>query len=391
VAAPLRVRSFLPLASVSVSVGFAMALALPFMPLFLTTEVGAGPVALGTFLLVMPIAGLVVSTLVGRLSDRRAIRRTLLVAGAAAGALGYALFAVLHSYWVLLGVASTLIAVASSVMPQMFAYARQSMERSGSAKAPLLVSVLRTLISAAWVAGPPLAALLVATGGFGGLFAVTALFYVVVAAVTSRLPEVGRDEQVAVERPAAGIRAHVVLAVLAFAVIQGAIVLGVTALPLFVTADLHGTTTDAGLIMGLCAALEIPLMVGFGVLAVKLGHHRLVLVGAVTALAYQGLMSVTTSTWQVAAAQLLNAVVISAVMGVGITYFQSLAPDRPGYATTLFTNTTTAGAMLAGPLAGLAQQLGYRTAYVMSLAMCALGLALLIAGRPRTKGSPVGT
>jgi SET family sugar efflux transporter-like MFS transporter len=83
------------------------------------------------------------------------------------------------------------------------------------------------------------------------------------------------------------------------------------------------------------------------------------------------------------AAQVLHAVVISAVMGVGISYFQDLAPDRPGYASTLYTNTNKTSAMLAGPLLGLAQHLGYRSAYGMGLAMSVLGLALLLAARRR--------
>jgi SET family sugar efflux transporter-like MFS transporter len=137
-------------------------LAFPFMALFLSTEVGAGPVALGSFLLVTPLAALVASTLIGRLSDARAVRRPLLIIGATTGAAGYALFAVLRDYWILLAVSSTLVAVASSLLPQMFAYAKQVLEKGGSTKAPLAISSLRTLISVAWVAGPPLAALLVA-------------------------------------------------------------------------------------------------------------------------------------------------------------------------------------------------------------------------------------
>jgi SET family sugar efflux transporter-like MFS transporter len=374
------VRSLLPLAAVSASVGLGTALAFPFMALFLSTEVGAGPVALGTFLLVTPLAALVASTLIGRLSDARAVRRPLLIIGATTGAAGYALFAVLRDYWILLAVSSTLVAVASSLLPQMFAYAKQVLERGGSTKAPLAISSLRTLISVAWVAGPPLAALLVATTGYTGLFIATALVYTAVAALTLRLPEIIATPRTTttVEEPIKPANRNIVFAVLAFVLIQGAISLGVVALPLFVTDELHGTTGDAGLILGLCAALEIPLMIGFGVLAMRIDHRRLVAIGAVTALAYHSVMLLTTNVWQVAAAQALNAVVISAVMGVGISYFQTLSPDRPGYATTMFTNSATVAGMLSGPLLGAAQLLSYRTAYGMSLTMSVLGLGMLL-------------
>jgi SET family sugar efflux transporter-like MFS transporter len=379
------VRSLIPLALVSAAVGLGAALAFPFMSVFLSTEVGARPLALGTFLLVTPLASLVASTLLGRLSDARAVRRTLLIVGAVTGALGYGLFAVLRNYWVLLVVSSTLVAVASSLLPQMFAYARQVLERGGSTKAPLIVTGLRTVISLAWVGGPPLAALLVARTGFTGLFTATAVVFGVVAVLALRLPEVAAAPPVedSPEPAAAGPVPRLGRSVLAFVLLQGAISLGVVTLPLFVTEQLHGTTTDVGLVLGLCAALEIPLMIGFGVLAQRVDHRKLVLSGAVVALGYHCAMLLAGSTWQVAAAQVLNAIVISAVMGIGISYFQSLLPGRPGHATTMFTNSATVATMMSGPLLAAAQLLTYRTAYGMSLAMSVLGLGLLLLARPR--------
>lgn len=383
---PFPVKSLLPLALVSAAVGLGAALAFPFMSLFLSSEVGASPVALGTFLLVTPLASLVASTLLGRLSDARAVRRTLIIVGAVTGTLGYGLFAVLRNYWVLLLVSTTLGAIASSLLPQMFAYARQVLERGGSTKAPLIVTGLRTLISLAWVGGPPLAALLLAQTGFTGLFTATALVFGVVALLTLRLPEVAAAPPVAEDADPVvpGPAPRLALSVLAFVLLQGAISLGVVTLPLFVTEQLGGTTTDVGLVMGLCAALEIPLMIGFGVLATRVDQRGLVLCGAVVALGYFAAMLLVTTTWQVAVAQVLNATVISAVMGIGISYFQSLSPERPGHATTMFTNSATIATMLAGPLLAVAQVLTYRTAYGMSLVMSVLGLVLLLMARPRT-------
>src|SRR3954469_17327503 len=114
--AGIRWRSMLPLASVSLVTGTVGAFVLPFLSLFLTNEIGVNSLELGAFLLVSSVAGLVVSTLVGRLSDQRAVRRNLMVIGGLAGAVGYGLFAVLRSYWVLLAVSCTIIAVAMSLM-----------------------------------------------------------------------------------------------------------------------------------------------------------------------------------------------------------------------------------------------------------------------------------
>ncbi|NUS65925.1 MAG: sugar efflux transporter [Saccharothrix sp.] len=370
----------------SLLTGVGYALAAPFLSLFLIKEVQAGPVAVGAFLLISALASMLVSTLVGRLSDARAIRRALLLAAGVSGAIGWVLFSALRNYWLLLAVAVTFWAVSSSQIPQMYAYARQLLERSGSAKAPLAMSGLRMTMSIAWVGGPPLGALLLGGGGFTWLFGVSAAIYVLAVLVTlTWLPELGPAAKPAHEvARQSGLRREVVLAAAAFVLLQGATTVGVTAMPLFVTEDLGGTTRDAGLVLGLCAALEIPLMLGFGALALRFNHRVLVLSGGVVALAYYSIMLMTQATWQVMAAQVLHAVVISAVMGVGISYFQDLAPDRPGYASTLFTNTYKTSAMLTGPLVGLAQHFGYRTAYGMGLAMSVVGVALLLAARRRS-------
>jgi SET family sugar efflux transporter-like MFS transporter len=182
-----------------------------------------------------------------------------------------------------------------------------------------------------------------------------------------------------------------VSAAVAFVLLQGADMVGFLAMPLYVTDVLHGTTSDAGLIMGLCAALEIPLMPAFGALALRVDHKVLVLAGGAVALLYYAALLLTTATWQVATAQVLHAIFISAVMGVGISYFQGLAPDRPGYATTMYTNTLTISAMVSGPLLGLAQAVGYRSAFAIAFALTVLGLVvLLLTGRAR-RGAPDGS
>lgn len=377
---PLLSRTFLQLSVISVVSGVSMAFALPFGSLFLTQEIKVSPFQLGFFLIVSPLAQVVASTVMGRLSDGRVQRRYLLAAGGVAGAVGYGLFAVLRDYWFLLGTSVVFIALTGALLPQLFAYGRQ-VSRGPS----MVVSVLRTLLSVAWVAGPPVAALLVAKTGWVGLFASTAILQLAVAALALALPvpPARTEEEAAEEEEAAGpARGNMVVVSAAFLFLQGAVALAVSGLPLFITTELRGTAGDAGLAMGLCAALEIPMMLWFGSLANRMSQHRLVVIGAAISLSYHGLMLFTDSVWHVMAAQVLHATVISLIMGVGITYFQSLDPGRPGHATTMFSNTQIVGGMVAGALLGVSQGLGFRWVYGFSLAMCVCGLVLLlVAGR----------
>ena len=253
----------------------------------------------------------------------------------------------------------------------------------------MTVSVLRTLLSVAWVAGPPLAALVVANIGWVGLFGASAILQFGVAVLAILLPEPKAEPEQATVEETGHSRAGFSIVMAAFVLLQGSVALAVSGLPLFVTANLEGPVGDAGLAMGLCAALEIPMMLWFGALANRMSQHKLVVIGAAISLSYHGLMVFTQAVWQVMALQLLHATVISLIMGVGITYFQSLDPERPGHATTMFSNTQIIGGMVAGALVGLAKEFGYRWIYGFSLSMCVLGLALLlVAGKVRAAAEP---
>ena len=170
----------------------------------------------------------------------------------------------------------------------------------------------------------------------------------------------------------------------AFVLLQCASSLSVQLVSLFVLHDLGGHVSDSGLILGLCAALEIPLMLGLGAMSVRVPMRRLILIGPVLAVAYFSVAAITSHTWQLAVAQILNASSIAVIQGLGITYFQDLLPREPGRASTLFSNGFPVGAMLSGPILGAAAHLGYRFGYGAAAVLSAGGLVLLLVNRPPT-------
>ncbi|ASW55326.1 MFS transporter [Plantactinospora sp. KBS50] len=443
------IRTLLPLSLVFLAVGLSTALVLPFLSLFLRTAVHAGPSLVTVFLVATPLAGVVASTLLARLSDRRPVRRNLLVAAALAGLASASVTAFVRNYWVLLAVTVTAAAVANSLFPQSFAYARQVLQRDSPERTAMGINAFRTLFSLAWVAGPAVAAVLLDTGGFRLVYGTAAVMYAVAALVAAGLlTEVGtvssgggpaavdvpppeRPGAVPAPDDAAGVPASdgaagapalagaagvpplvgaagvpasdraggvppsdraggvpprwvLVATVAAFTMLQCPLTLGMQALPLFISTDLGAPAADAGLILGLCAALEIPLMVALGLLTSRIPLRRLVLAGAGCGIGYYVLATAAPSLGVLAAGQVVNAVFIAAVSGLGISYLQELLPHHPGRATTLFTNSFPIGAILAGPLLGLAAHVGYRLAYGLSAGLCAAGLiVLLAAGRAR--------
>jgi SET family sugar efflux transporter-like MFS transporter len=390
-------RTLLPLGLVFLSVGLSSAVVVPFLSLFLSTAVRAGPVKITVFLVAAPLAGVIAATWIGRLSDRRPIRRQLLIVASLAGVLGTGVTAFVREYWTLLALAVTAAAVAGSLFSQSFAYAQQVFARRDPARAAMGISILRTIFSVAWVAGPPLAAVLLTAGGFQYLYAMAAVTYAVAALVAifwldetgsgapgPAGPPVPDGPVPADDRPDAG-RWTLWLTAGGFTLLQCPLTLGVQALPLFIRVDLHGGIDDSGLILGLCAFLEIPLLLGFGWLATRIRLRVLLLVGASCGVAYEVVAATATVVGVLVAGQLLNALFIAATSGLGIIYMQDMLPRNPGRATTLFTNSFPIGALLAGPLFGLAQHYDFRLAYVFCAVLCAAGFLVLLVVPPHRR------
>src|SRR5262245_41345318 len=93
VSLPSVIRRLLQLGLVFLTTGIATAVVGPFLGLFLSTAVDAGPVQVTFFLVVASLSGVAASWAVGRVSDRRPMRRTLLITAALAGCAGTALTA----------------------------------------------------------------------------------------------------------------------------------------------------------------------------------------------------------------------------------------------------------------------------------------------------------
>ncbi|MET7422614.1 sugar efflux transporter [Dactylosporangium sp. NPDC005555] len=400
-AAPPRQRplspALLPLGLMFLAVGISVAVVFPFMALFLSTAVHASPVQVTVFLIASPLSGVLVASLIGRASDRWPIRRKLLIAGAVAGIAGSLVAMFVRDYWVLLAVSVPAYAVAGCLFPQSFAYARQILERDNPGRAAMGISAMRTVFSLAWVGGPALAAVLLDVGGFRLVYGLAAVTYAVAAliavvwlddidapATVTDVPAASQDVPAVPAQPPPH-RWVLPLTIVAFVLVQVPMTLGVQALPLFVDQDLHSDASNAGLILGLCAALEIPLMLGLGALTTRFPLRPLILIGAACGVAYYAIAFVAPNIWVLASAQIVNALFIAAISGVAITYVQDLLPGEPGRATTLYTNTFPIGAIIAGPLFGVAAHFGYRSAYGMGAALCAAGLLLLLATGARAR------
>ena len=140
-------------------------------------------------------------------------------------------------------------------------------------------------------------------------------------------------------------------------------------MPLFIIDELHLPEKLAGIMMGTAAGLEIPTMLIAGYYAKRFGKRFLMRIAAVAGLLfYIGLLAL----------QLLNAIYIGILAGIGMLYFQDLMPGQAGSATTLYTNTTRVGWIIAGSMAGIVAEIwSYHTVFWIALVMCTLTIGCL--------------
>ncbi|TQQ88258.1 sugar efflux transporter SetB [Cronobacter sakazakii] len=354
--------------------GIAGALQTPTLSLFLTEEVHARPAMVGFFFTGSAIIGIFVSQFLAGRSDRKGDRKSLIFACCLLGALACLLFAWNRNYFILLFVGVFLSSFGSTANPQMFALAREHADRTGR-EAVMFSSVLRAQVSLAWVVGPPLAYVLAMGFGFQVMYVSAAAAFVLCALmVWCFLPSM-RKEPLATTAPLEAPRRNRRDALLLFSVctlMWGTNSLYNINMPLYLINELRLPEKLAGVMMGAAAGLEIPVMLIAGFYARKFGKRFLMRVAvAAGVLFYLGMLTLH-SPALLLALQLLNAIYIGILAGIGMLYFQDLMPGQAGAATTLYTNTTRVGWIIAGSLAGvIAEILNYHAVFYVALAMTA--------------------
>lgn len=334
--------------------GIAGALQTPTLSIFLTDEVHARPAMVGFFFTGSAVIGILVSQFLAGRSDKRGDRKSLIVFCCLLGVLACTLFAWNRNYFVLLFVGVFLSSFGSTANPQMFALAREHADKTGR-EAVMFSSFLRAQVSLAWVIGPPLAYALAMGFSFTVMYLSAAVAFIVCGVmVWLFLPSMQKELPLAtgtVEAPRRNRRDTLLLLVIC-TLMWGSNSLYIINMPLFIINELHLPEKLAGVMMGTAAGLEIPTMLIAGYFAKRLGKRFLMRVAAVGGVCFYAGMLMAHSPIILLGLQLLNAIFIGILGGIGMLYFQDLMPGQAGSATTLYTNTSRVGWIIAGSVAG---------------------------------------
>ncbi|MEM5315250.1 sugar efflux transporter [Paraburkholderia sp. JHI869] len=434
----LRIPGFLPLAGATLMLGVAMSFTAPYLSLFGVERAGMTPFRLGVFMTAIATSGVIASTAAGRWSDATGKHRTLLLVSLCAATLGYLCLCVVRDYRLLLLVGIAFIGAGGCALSLVFSFSRAALPASDDAERTFASATLRTILSAAWVFGPAVGALVLAATNFYGLFLFAAASFAACGTIVWRMREPRHDEhatQHLMTRPTAdeveqdmrdesaaqyegqpltqaevqpgaprdpatlaaasvkakakakaarppapvaeGSQKDIMRAIVALTLIGLAANATMIVLPLYIVHGLQGTRIDVSIMLGLGALMEIPMMLALGARASVLNKPWWLAACAMVHAVYFVAMSLAPGVDALIPMQILNAFVVAVTSCLGMTFVQDLMPSSPGRATALFFNAARLGSILSGVLSGvLVQAFGYRGTFLFcsALALCALVL-----------------
>ncbi|EQB7361275.1 sugar efflux transporter [Escherichia albertii] len=363
--------------------GIAGALQTPTLSIFLADELKARPIMVGFFFTGNAIMGILVSQFLARHSDKQGNRKLLILLCCLFGVMACTLFAWNRNYFILLSTGILLSSFASTANPQTFALAREHADMNGR-ETVMFSTFLRAQISLAWVIGPPLAYELAMGFSFKVMYLTAAIAFVLCGLIVWLfLPSIQKSIP-ATPRPVdmsttSHSRRDTWLLFVVCTMMWGANNLYIINMPLFIIDELHFTDRLAGEMIGIAAGLEIPAMLIAGYFIKRIGKRFLMLIAIVSGICfYASVLMATTPTVELEL-QILNAIFLGILCGIGMLYFQDLIPKKIGFATTLYANTSRVGWIIAGSLDGIMVEIwSYHSLFWLAIGMLSIAIICLL-------------
>jgi SET family sugar efflux transporter-like MFS transporter len=147
-----------------------------------------------------------------------------------------------------------------------------------------------------------------------------------------------------------------------------------------VTRDLHHGAQLVGWMAGLCAGLEIPVMIVAGRLAERFGRTRLVIASTLGATVFFCLLPLARSAASLLGLQVLNAAWVGIALSLPMIMIQDEAPGGAGQSSSLYSSAMITAQLLSGAIAGVtASAFGFGNAFWICAALCGVATGLLVA------------
>ncbi|MUK92916.1 MFS transporter [Aliivibrio fischeri] len=352
--------------------GLCSAFFYPLSSLFIVEELDASPMMLSLYMTLAVSSSVIVSQFIAKRSDTHWNRKTILMISLASYLILVTSFTVIRDYWLAITMAVVFGSVSGASFGQLFALGREYGDRH-VANSTSFLATMRAGLAIAWVFGPPAAFMLKAQFGFSAAFAVSAITVSVAILIIAKFIP---DNVVTKEERTAAITEHkplgrmVILYCFIIVCAFSANNLYITSMPLYLSQELQVDVSWLGLMFGVAAACEIPVMLGAGKMAEKMGTTRVMTLGVVSGAMFFLVMLSSTSFTSMLIAQILNGFFIGVCATLGMVALQDMMKDRLGTASTLFSNMLNISVLVSSILVGVVGEL-YN--YYSALYLCFIG------------------
>lgn len=357
--------------ALSLLTGLTGAFIHPLMSLFLVDGLGVQPIYIGVYMVGVTLSGLFISQILGGLADKGWSARKLYMLANSGILLALLIYINVSWFVAVLAAGLCFMAIGNASMPQMLTLSRQwanTLPQFSRVDMAQFNAQIRASISCAWMIGPPIAFWLLAASGFQGVFLV-AMFaaFLGIVFVWRCVPERAIQTQLTSEPASKKTSAPI-----AFYLLTAAITLGsmsnnmyTSALPLHTIKDSGFPSYTPGLLMGIVAGIEIPVMLFSGRLCKVLKKSTLMIVAFTFGVFFYWGMFSATSFWQLLALQAVNAIFYGLFAGIGLTLMQDMLPHRIGFTSAVYSNAFKVGVMLGASATGvIGQFLTFRYAFL---------------------------
>ncbi|OJI56363.1 sugar efflux transporter [Vibrio vulnificus] len=366
-------------------IGLCGAFFYPLTSLFLVEQLNASPMMLSLYMVVAVISSVSVSQVIAGKSDRGWQRKTILLISVSCQLVTVFSFIFIREYWIAIVVVSLLGSISGAAFGQLFALGREYGDKYVTDSASF-VSTMRAGIAIAWVFGPPLAFLLKAAYGFEASFTVAATIIAMsILVIFLGIPNVERNLRVEKEPSRANggwvssvnplVSIYCLIIVLAFAANN----LYIVSMPLYLSQELKVDANWLGVLFGVAALCEIPVMLWAGKLARRWSALTIMKVGIASGVLFYSVMLLATNYTHLIVAQILNGIFIGTCATLGMVVMQDMMKDKLGAASTLFSNMLQLSMLVSSLSVGVVGELfNYYSSFYVSLFGVSLALILLI-------------
>ena len=367
--------------------GMGISITVPYLVLFATNDLGMTSTQYGLLLALAAISQFIMNTIVARFSDTHNInRKVIIITALLMGAFSFSIYFYIHEVWIFIVMYAVFQGFFAPAMPQMYASARESINVSASRdRAKFANAVLRSMFSFGFLFGPLIGALLLGVNGYAGLFTgtVTIILFTLMLQVfffkDIKTKQTTTDVN-HIEAKAPNMLHDKALFVpfLAFILLHIGQWMYTLNMPLFVTKYLNEAEGYVGGLASLCAGLEVPFMVVLGILSAKLTTRVLLMLGGLFGGLFYFSIGVFENLVMMFVGQVFLAIFLAILLGLGISYFQDILPDFPGYASTLFANAMVIGQLCGNLLGGIMSHwVGLGNVFFVSATAIFLGMILI--------------